>query len=127
MDMTLAVKRETKTIYDLAAELVCRPGMPRKTMDDVVSKALGNYPLWRVRACRLGEAGCFSAAAVFNIQQEFKAFMARHAARAAAAAETEHARQAAADRDLLRRLRDQHQAELQRLNARLALLEEIHS
>ena len=123
MDMTAEVRTETITIYRKVAEFVCRPGMPRKQMDAVVSRALDNYPLWRVRACRLGEAGCFSAAAVYQLQQAYLAFMDRHRARAAAEAENEQTRQAATDRGLLRRLRDQHAAELQRINARLALLD----
>lgn len=123
MDMTAAVRTETCTIYQKVAELVCRPGMPRKQMDEIVSRALDGYPLWRVRACRLGEAGCFSAAAVYQLQQAYLAFMNRQKACAASAAETEQARQTATDRDLLRRLRDQHAAELQRITARLALLD----
>ena len=122
MNMTPAVRAETMTIYQRVAELVCRPGTPKKTMDVLVRKALGDTPLWRVRACRLGEAGCFSAAAVRQLQEEFRLFLERHAARVAAADATEHARQLALDRDLLERCRLDHLAQLAAIERRLAAL-----
>lgn len=125
MDTTLhePIRTETTSIYRQVAEMVCRPGMQKSMMDEKVRAALGGYPLWRVRACRLGEAGCFSAAAVHQLQTAYLAFLSRHKAQHAASAKTEQVRQAATDRDLLRRLRDQHAAELQRITARLALLD----
>ena len=127
MNLHAQLRAEGKGLYDSTARIVCLPGTPKKTMDELVSKAWGGYPLWRTRACRLGEAGCFSAAAMRQAQEAYKSFMARHAARIASGAATERTRQAATDRELLQRLRDQHAAELQRLNARLALLEGSHS
>lgn len=88
---------------------------------------LGRPKWWRLKAAWYGEAGSFSAVAAQDLQQRFVAWRDAESRRVASAAATEHARQAATDRDLLRRLRDQHATELHRLNARLALLEEIPS
>lgn len=83
MNWNAAIAAEGKTIYDRIAEIVCRPGMSRKQMDNLVSKALKGYALWRTRACRLGEAGPFSAAAIYDLQQRYQAFLASDAARVA--------------------------------------------
>ena len=125
MDITIPVRRETTTIYQRIADLVCRPGMPKSEMDRKVSEALNGYPLWRVRACRRGEAGCFSAAAVFSLQERFAAFLERHAARVAAAEATEQARQMATDRALLTSVLARHLAEVAKIQARLAVLGEV--
>ena len=79
MNMTFAVRDEGKTIYERMVAAICRPGQSKKQMDNVVSRALGGYPLWRVRACRLGEAGPFSAAAILDLQNRYRLFLAKHA------------------------------------------------
>ena len=125
MDRTLyePVRKESLDLYASTARIVCSPGTPKKRMDDLVAKAWGGFPLWRVRAMRLGEAGCFSAAAIRQAQEAYQRFIAQHEARTASKAATELTRQAALDRATLERLRDQHAAELRKLNARLALLD----
>lgn len=122
MDITAAVRTETKTIYEQMVEALCRPGTPKKTMDAMVSRALDGYPLWRIRACRLGEGGHFSAAAVFDLQQRFLRWREAHQRRQATDAALRERRRADIDQATLEQIRARHLEELQRIDARLAVL-----
>lgn len=82
VNYTSAIRAEGLSLYERTAAIVCRPGTPKKTMDVLVAKAWGNIAVWRARACRLGEAGAFSAASVRQIQVEFERFVARERAAA---------------------------------------------
>lgn len=117
MSMTAAVAAESKSIYDRIAAIVCRPGMPRKQMDALVSKALKNYPLWRVRACRLGEAGSASAAATFDLQQRYRAFMEAEGKRLAHERTIEVIKRAPAPSDMVQLGRAEFDALLTRISA----------
>lgn len=121
--MSQAIADEARLIVREAA----KPIMPGQTVGaqiDAACKALG-YPRgsWRITAAWYGNAGCWSAAAISDLQKRFLAWRDAETRRRAGAMATERARQAAADRDLLRHQRDHLAAELQRLNARLALLD----
>jgi hypothetical protein len=112
----LAIQADLSVIYRNVAAATCEPGTPKKTMDAIVSRALNGVPVWRIRAIRLGEAGCASAAAVRKIQDEYKLFMQR---RAKASAENALAR-ARHDRVELEAARHEFRTQLDRIERMLA-------
>lgn len=100
------------------------PGMTVKAQRIRAWENLGRPPMWRLLSAwyRDGSAS-WSAAAVFDFQRRYDEWQKREAARSVSAAKTEQARQATMNRELLVRLRDQHAAELRRLESRLALMD----
>lgn len=116
------VAAEGKTIYDRVAEIVCRPGRPKKQMDDLVSRALKGYALWRTRACRLSEAGPFSAAAIYDLQARYQAFMSADAARVAHEKTVEAAKRQATEPAYVRIAREDYLNIVQRIAALEAAL-----
>lgn len=118
LDIAAGVGPDMSSAYWRVAKAKCSPGTPKKTMDDIVAKAFGIQP-WRARAMRLGEAGCFSAAAYKKVQDSLRDMMQR---RADAFAENARAR-AQKDRAELEAARCEFRTQLERIEIMLARLD----
>ena len=117
MNHTSAIRTEGLSLYERTAAIVCRPGTPKKTMDSLVAKAWGNVAVWRARACRLGEAGAFSAAAIRQIQVEYARFMEAEGRRLAHERALEAAKRPAATCENVTLGRAEFEAILTRISA----------
>lgn len=120
--MSQAIADEARTIVRQAA----KPIMPGQTVGaqiDAACKALG-YPRgsWRITAAWYGNAGCWSAAAITELQKRFVSWRDAQDRRSADALATERVRQAASRRAALEQSRIDHIAALAAIESRLALL-----
>ncbi len=121
-EMSQAIADEARTIVREAAKPIA-PGQTVGAQINAACKALG-YPRgsWRVQAAWYGNAGCWSAAAITELQTRFVSWREAQTRQTTSALETERARQAATHRAALEQSRIDHLAALAAIESRLAIL-----
>lgn len=120
--MSQAIADEARMIVREAAKPVT-PGQSIAAQINTACRNLG-YPAgsWRVTAAWYHQGGCWSAAAIVDLQSRFVIWREAQDRRSADALSTEQARQAATRRAALEQSRLDHLAALAAIESRLALL-----
>ncbi len=119
--MSTAIRDDARQMVFHAAGII-RPGQTVKSQINAACKALGLPPgNWRVTAAWYNQAGCWSAAAIHDLQQRYLKWREIEARRAASTAQTEALIRAQRERQQLEATRNAIRTQLATIERQLAL------